>query len=68
MSHIWMSHVTHMNASRHVTSHHTEWAVPGIARKSSNLNNLLAWLVWGWAFQVMAVTLIVRHFSALGIA
>ena len=29
-----------------------EWAVAGVTLAGGNLNNLMAWLLWGWAFQV----------------
>ena len=44
-----------------------EWGRPGVMLPNGNLNNLLAWLIWGWAFQLLACSLIVRHFCALGI-
>ena len=36
-------------------------------QSGTNTNNLLAWLIWGWAFQLFAVMLLIRHFSALGV-
>ncbi len=29
-----------------------EWAGAGVTLAGGNLNNLMAWLLWGWAFQV----------------
>eukprot|EP00802_Teleaulax_amphioxeia_P012638 Tamp_12681.p1 GENE.Tamp_12681~~Tamp_12681.p1 ORF type:complete len:395 (+),score=34.28 Tamp_12681:437-1621(+) len=44
-----------------------EWAVAGVSVNGGFTNNLLAWLIWGWAFQILSVVLIARHFSALGV-
>ena len=31
----------------------SELAIPGTLVRGGNLNNLLAWLIWGFAFQVL---------------